>query len=262
MRKMLLATTAMVAFGLGSATAADLRPAYKAPPPPPPAPVASWSGCYVGAGGGYGMWNQDHEEYFPGGVPISYSTTSGGRGWFGTVGAGCDYQFAPSWVLGVFGDYDFASIKGDHSITLAGLSYTGEEKLKWAWAVGGRLGYVVVPQLLAYVSGGYTQAHFDGYGLGLNVVGAGAPLLGVDSNTRSGWFLGTGYEYQLGWIPGLTWKTEYRFSDFGSESDAIYLLGAPAPVAYTDSEKYVQTIRSQLVYRFNFGGAAPVMARY
>ncbi|RAI38799.1 outer membrane protein [Rhodoplanes roseus] len=256
MKTMLLATTALVAFGIGSAMAADLRPAYKAPPPPPPAPVASWSGCYVGAGAGYGMWNQDHNEYDLVGAPISLSSTSGGRGWFGTVGAGCDYQFAPSWVLGVFGDYDFASLSGDTTIA-NGL--VGEEKLKWQWAVGGRLGYVVVPQLLAYVSGGYTQAHFDGYSAGFP--GVPAATVSIDSRTRDGWFIGSGYEYQLGWIPGLTWKTEYRFSDFSSKTDTIFDVTG-APVGYSDSHKYVQTIRSELVYRFNFGGAAPVMARY
>ncbi len=41
--------------------------------------------------------------------------SSGGKGWFGTVQAGCDYQFyTGSWavVVGAFGDYDFADIKG------------------------------------------------------------------------------------------------------------------------------------------------------
>ena len=44
----------------GTASAADLR---RPMPVKAPAPVAvaaySWTGCYVGAGGGYGMWNQE-----------------------------------------------------------------------------------------------------------------------------------------------------------------------------------------------------------
>jgi hypothetical protein len=32
--------------------------------------------------------------------------------------------------------------------------------------------------------------------------------------TAKGWFLGSGVEYQSGWVPGLTWKTEYRFSEY------------------------------------------------
>ena len=41
--------------------------------------------------------------------------STGGKGWFGTVQGGCDYQFKTgSWaiVVGAFGDYDFADIKG------------------------------------------------------------------------------------------------------------------------------------------------------
>jgi outer membrane protein insertion porin family len=38
MKKLLLATTAFVVLAVGSASAADLRPAYKSAPPPPPAP--------------------------------------------------------------------------------------------------------------------------------------------------------------------------------------------------------------------------------
>jgi outer membrane immunogenic protein len=34
----------------------------KSPPPPPPTPISSWSGCYVGANGGYG-WNNGNSHY-------------------------------------------------------------------------------------------------------------------------------------------------------------------------------------------------------
>jgi outer membrane immunogenic protein len=30
-----------------------------------------------------------------------------------------------------------------------------------AWALGGRIGWLVNPQLLTYVAGGYTGAHYD-----------------------------------------------------------------------------------------------------
>ncbi len=40
-----------------AASAADMTMPLKAPMP---APVMSWTGCYVDAGWGYGMWNQDH----------------------------------------------------------------------------------------------------------------------------------------------------------------------------------------------------------
>ena len=44
--------------------AADMAPrAYTKAPPPPVAVVASWTGCYVGGGGGYGMWNQENTRF-------------------------------------------------------------------------------------------------------------------------------------------------------------------------------------------------------
>src|SRR6516225_5031855 len=99
MKKVALSAIALSAFISGSALAADLGvPAYKARPLPPP-PVYSWTGCFVGAGGGYGMWNQDRflfDQEFP--SEHTALETGGGRGWFGTVQVGCDYQFAGDWV--------------------------------------------------------------------------------------------------------------------------------------------------------------------
>jgi outer membrane immunogenic protein len=43
----------------GSALAADIP--VKARPLPPSPPVYNWTGCYVGVGVGYGMFNQDRE---------------------------------------------------------------------------------------------------------------------------------------------------------------------------------------------------------
>jgi outer membrane immunogenic protein len=236
MKNLAIAVTAVAAF-TGSAIAADMP--VKAPSAPMVRAV-SWTGCYVGAGGGYGMWNQENTVY-TGTTQISPASTAGGRGYFGTVQGGCDYQFAPSWVIGAFADYDFGSLKGTPNVS----GFYGEEKLSSSWAAGGRIGYVVMPQLLAYFSGGYTQAHFDQ----LNV----ANLAGwsVAAHTYDGWFLGSGYEYGLGWLPGLFWKTEYRFADYGTDRNNI--LNGGVPTGFTaDQHKYVQTIRSELVYRFNF----------
>ena len=244
MKKFFLGTAAAVVLA-GPAMAADI-PVRKAPPPAPVA-VYSWTGCYLGAGGGYGMFNQETQLVTdPGGTVVAGSTTAGGRGWFGTVQVGCDYQIGSTIVVGVFGDYDFSGIRGD--LTPAGLGLfglIGGERLRSSWAVGGRAGWVVVPQLLVYVSGGYTQA----------------PDLHLPATTYDGWFIGTGYEYGFGFLPGLYWKTEYRFADYGAERVPVIITstGAPTGVAL-DSHKYVHTVRSELVWRFSFGGA--VAARY
>ena len=53
MKKLFLATTALVVLAATSAGAADMyaRPAYA--PPPPPLPVYSWTGLYFGGNVGY-----------------------------------------------------------------------------------------------------------------------------------------------------------------------------------------------------------------
>ena len=78
--------------------------------------------------------------------PMAVSNNNGGRGWFGTVQAGCDYQAGSSFVIGAFADYDFSGIKGDMAVPVA--TWVGEEKLKSSWAAGGRVGWLPFPQLL------------------------------------------------------------------------------------------------------------------
>jgi outer membrane immunogenic protein len=238
------------------AGAADMRPApVKAPAPVVAAPAFSWTGCYVGAGGGYGMYNQDSQLLFDG-QPTDARTTNGGRGWFATVQVGCDYQVAPTFVIGAFGDYDWSSIKGDSGF---GEDLFGREKLKASWAVGGRIGYLpfAQQQLMVFVSGGYTQAKF-GAVTGTN--GEGNPTsLSLPKHTYSGWFIGSGYEYAMIWFPGLTWKTEYRFADYGQDTIGLVINGVP-DIRSVEAHKYVHTVRSTLTWRFNLGG--PVVARY
>ncbi len=155
-------------LAVGGAMAADM-PAkapmlMKAPPP-----AYSWTGCWISGGVGYGLWNQDHDLTNPGFVPpTGASTTDGGRGWLGRGGVGCDYQVSSSFVLGLFGDYDFMSLKGSNSpsevIAVGGgptSPVTGNTTENAAWAFGGRIGYLVTPNLMSYVDGGYTQAHFN-----------------------------------------------------------------------------------------------------
>jgi outer membrane immunogenic protein len=253
MKRVILASAIAALFAV-PALAADMRAPVKAPAPAPIAVGYNWTGCYVGAGGGYGMWHQEVQFIVNGGVPAGLPNDIGGRGWFGTVQVGCDYQIGSNIVFGAFADYDFSSIKGDWYNGILG----GEEKLKSSWAAGGRIGWLPFQQFLVFVSGGYTQARFDNFPL--FSVNTGAPSeFTVEKHTYSGWFIGAGYEYALGWLPGLFWKTEYRFADYGTERVAFLEGGAPTG-AFFDHGKRVQTIRSELVWRFNFG--SPVVARY
>jgi outer membrane immunogenic protein len=257
MTRFFLATAAGLALLSGTALAADLPPApamYKAPPVM--APVYNWTGCYLNAGYGYGMWNQDHAfESNPGLVPISGRQTSGGRGWMGLAGAGCDFQVPVGGlgnaVIGVMGDYDFMNIHG--VISDSGTVLQGDEKESSAWAVGGRVGLLVTPQFLTYFNGGYTQTHFNQ--VNMTSVGIGPVIAFVPSHTFHGWFLGGGTEYALSFLPiqGLFWRNEYRFSSFSSADLPILAAGTGVPFGVGFHQQYyTQTIMSSLVWRFNF----------
>jgi outer membrane immunogenic protein len=71
MKRLVLAGVALGFIAAGPAVAADM-PA-KAPMLMKAPPMAySWTGCYLDAGAGYGMWNQDHSTTTNfGGVPTS-----------------------------------------------------------------------------------------------------------------------------------------------------------------------------------------------
>jgi len=247
MKKLAIAVTAVAAF-TGSAVAADMP--VKARYIAPVVTAYNWTGCYVGAGGGYGMWNQDNQGFETTGVAFELQHTDGGRGFFGTGQVGCDYQFAPKWVVGVFGDFDVGSLKG--TMTVPAASWQGDEKERWSWAVGARAGYLPWDSLLVFVSGGFTQARFDAVDF-VNASSGSLTGISIAEQTYNGWFLGSGYEYKLDWMPGLTWKTEYRLADYGSQNNTMIFTstGLPSGDGYVQSHKYIQTIRSELVYRFN-----------
>ncbi|KRR15265.1 hypothetical protein CQ14_28530 [Bradyrhizobium lablabi] len=261
MKNVLFALTAVVAM-TGSAFAADLaaRPYTKAPAAVP-APVASWTGCYIAAGGGGAYSNNDHSEIVAAtGLPRTFNETTGARGWFGTVGAGCDYQ-VDRFVIGVFGDYDFMDVRGD--IGFDGTNFirgVGSQKQDYQWAVGGRVGYVITPQLLTYFSAGYTEGHWKGTSFSQLGFGPG-PFWNMPGFTRGGWFIGAGDEYALSFLPGLFWKTEYRYSEFDRANVAVSFAATGIPTAFQMTEKLREhSVRSELVYRFNWGG--PVVAKY
>jgi outer membrane immunogenic protein len=265
MKKLVLALTAVAAM-TGSASAADLaaRPYTKAAPLV--APVTSWTGCYVAGGGGGAYTKNDHYDVanttglgVAVGAPLSSNLSTGADGWFGTVGAGCDYQFN-NFVVGVFGDYDFMSVKGDTSTGgFFAPALTGQQKQDWQWSVGGRVGYLVLPTLLTYVSGGYTQAHWKS--TDLSSFFGGPAVANLSGSTKGGWFIGTGDEYALSFLPGLFWKTEYRYSEFDRGDSSINLIPSGLPTGVSASQQFKEhSVRSELVYRFNWGGA--VVAKY
>src|SRR6201981_2853903 len=211
MKKVILA---LAAFGAltGAASAADIaaKPYVKAPPPV--APVYNWTGFYVFGGGGGGLWAADQQVVNTfGGRPFTVDQRQGGSGWFGTVGAGYDWQFSQTWVAGVFADGQFGSIRGTIQDPFAGpnFGFSSTQKMEDSWAVGVRLGWLVAPNVLSYVNGGYSGAHY-GRANFMDLAGNDGGVH-LDSYNRNGWFVGGGVENSLNFFgissPGWFMKT-------------------------------------------------------
>jgi outer membrane immunogenic protein len=274
MKKLAVALTAMAAF-TGSAFAADLPARYNKAPAPM-APVYNWTGFYIFGGGGGGLWNADTAVQStgvvgalgspgPAGLLLSREQRNGGDGWFGTVGIGYDWQYGGRWVGGIFADGQFGSLKGSMSDPV--FNTEGRVKLETSYAAGVRVGYLVAPNVLSYVNGGYSGSEWRGSTQSFLLGGGDATT--TPSFRRDGWFVGGGVENNLDIFgitaPGWFMKTEYRSAFY----DRINLPTSFAPgsgfAGLTGTaitfKPWVQTISTSLVYRFNWGGA-PIAARY
>src|SRR6202171_5415310 len=261
MKKLIVALTALTAF-TGSASAADLaaRPYTKAPMM---APAHNLTGFFIFCGGGRGLFSADSNvRTSPGGLALTRDQRLGGDGWFGTVGVGYDWQFGGNWVAGIFGDGQFGEIRG--SLSDSNFVTEGREKLRTSYAAGARIGYLVAPQVLSYVNGGYSGSQWSGTTQSFLTPPPGN-FTTTGSFHRNGWFLGGGVENNLDIFgitaPGWFMKTEYRsaFYDRKSVNELFDVTNLPVgrDVRFNNCS---QTISTSLVYRFNWGG--PVVAKY
>ncbi len=261
MKRLVLALTAVAAMTV-SASAADMAPHAYSKAPAPIAVAPNWTGFYIFGGVGGGLWDANTSAYTTatGTCLVCVNNKQGGDGWFGTVGAGYDWQFNGRWVFGLLADGQFGSLKGSESI--AGLIFT--QKLKDTWAAGARVGYLVAPNVLSYVNGGYTGSNWSGATIVSSFTGA---PFGAHTNSFStqGWFLGGGVENNLDIFgitaPGWFMKTEYRGAYYSSKNSDWLNDGTNTLFGVSSTFKpFVQTISTSLVYRFNWGG--PVVAKY
>jgi outer membrane immunogenic protein len=180
MKKFLLGTVALVALGATvPALAADLaaRPYTKAPPYVAQ-PIYNWTGFYIGGhlGGAFGGDNS--------------FTGSDGR-FLGGLQGGADYQFAPSWVVGIEAQYSWLGNSNNGVLLPGGVLVTSNSDQ--LGSVTGRLGYTWGPALL-YAKGGY--AWKDGNNLSVSVAGLPQAFT-TNGNHRDGYTVGAGLEYMF-----------------------------------------------------------------
>jgi opacity protein-like surface antigen len=218
---------ACIAAGLGAASAADLPPAYKAPVYKAPVSLSDWEGVYAGLHGGYGWGSatfDNWDNFFDSNFSSVQAKTHGGL--FGGH-AGYNWQFG-SIVTGVEFDFDTASITG----TGADPSQPATVTLKTSELASARarLGYTVLPNLLAYGTAGGAWS-YSNLTTSLNNL--------ADTITPFGWVAGAGLEYKFygNWIA----RAEYLHYDFGTTTFGDF--GFPTTLT-------VDVVRGGLSYKF------------
>lgn len=255
---------AVAAFALSTGTvlAADMP----SPPVYSKAPIAyqappNWSGCYIGGNVGAG-WDSTYDlgTAFAGtsfAPPFDYGTSHGSN-LIGGGQIGCDNQFASSWVIGVQGKADFGSIHSQNPV-LPFPGITAAYQIKNTEDITARLGYAVMPTVLAYVRGGVAWAS-------TNVSASALPTLAEQADfTRMGYTIGAGLEWKF----ARSWSVfaEYNYFDFGTKSGNLYssglvpAFGAAGAIADTVSLRlHSQQALVGVNYRFDW--ASPVVAKY
>jgi outer membrane immunogenic protein len=234
--KLGLAGAAWIAAACTGAVAADLSPAYKAPVKAI-APVASWTGFYIGGNVGYG-WDSGSTGISSastdpalapalaaivgaGSYPAALSPST--KGVIGGGQIGYNWQLPPQWLIGLEADLQGADLRGTDSQTRSPAFFdaasTGVTKsIDWFGTVRGRIGFLATPQWLLYGTGGLaygqTKSTFTTTDLTAGCLpNATLCANGASSSTRAGWTAGAGAEAML--APNWSVKVEYLYVDLG-----------------------------------------------
>src|SRR5579872_5699408 len=104
-----------------SAFAADLG--IPASQPGPIVPPFTWTSCYAGvrAGGGWGQKDLTDSVGIFSGLPGGFSSANADVNGYMVGGQfGCDYQFAPNWVVGIEGAGSGGSISNTTTVAVPG----------------------------------------------------------------------------------------------------------------------------------------------
>jgi outer membrane immunogenic protein len=233
--RLLQTSAAFITLLASPVMAADMP--VKTSLPPPAAPAFSWTGVYFGLNAGWlGADNSMVNRATPGidsgidvqdlAAPSTGEVSVGNKsGFIGGAEIGYNYQFN-NWVAGI--EADIQGIAGqavNGSLTTASGSMTstltGSMDTRWLGTLRGRLGFVPIPTVLVYGSGG----------LAYSEVTATTSLSQSDSSTGSsgsgtggagfaelvtGWTAGAG----VAWMFAQSWsvKVEYLHYDLGTAS--------------------------------------------
>ncbi len=227
------------------ASAADLP--YKAPVYAPP-PQVGWTGWYIGLNAGYNWGDSTVSStglatggLVPGiatGLALfgTYNLDPDRDGFIGGGQIGYNWQFN-NWVTGIEADIQGLTSKGRANRPFVGPvpgfpneQYVGiqsaQAQVSWLGTLRGRLGGLITPSSLIYVTGGLAYGGVKAGGAinaqeNASFVGTPFDFLpsvggAINSETRAGWTLGGGWEWMF--APRWSVKAEYLYYDLGTVS--------------------------------------------
>ncbi|HEX9613623.1 MAG TPA: outer membrane beta-barrel protein [Candidatus Bathyarchaeia archaeon] len=238
MKKILLLSTLLVTPAIG----ADL---YTKAPPAPLGYGDPWNGFYVGINGGYGFERgagSGQTTNFLHNIGTDFATSP--QGFVGGLHVGYMWHLPGSgFVFGVEGDGDIATLDGTQQNP--GFIGNVNSKNRWLASFRGRLGYILVPNVLAYGTGGYGWGSAD-----FTVTGTDGSQVNFKP-TLGGAVLGGGIEIAL--TPSLLARVEYLhyfLNDInGSFSGKLMPIGVSANMIF-HADDNVSLIRGGLSYKF------------
>ena len=243
---------------------------------PPPAPVASWTGFYVGADIG-GFWSGVAQSFSqapgfgPGGA-TSYDPVNFGKsneaGVAGSLHAGYNYQRS-NWVVGVESDFTLFTEMSDTSrqanLTTGGVPVPGvgctpvtcntlnmSDNARWLADLRGRLGYVLNNyNTMIYATGGGAWLDQDQRGYLLPTFANISSILTNSSRNTAGWVAGGGVEYMAD--PHWVWRAEYLFYSFSSGNTVLAPCSKCVPGAFSGTGAY--TYGNAILNEVRIGGS-------
>jgi outer membrane immunogenic protein len=252
MKKLLLATTGLVAFAIvAPAAAADLaaRPYTKAPAVMMAA--YDWSGFYIGINGGGGSSHKCWDVTNNSVVAIVPSVPEGCHdATGGTVGGQVGYRWQTSnIVFGVEAQGNWADFSGSNTSQFINTD-RNRSRVDALGLFTGQIGYAWNNALL-YVKGGAAVAH-DKYDTFDIPTGA---LFDSASETRWGGVVGVGVEY--GFTQNWTFGLEYDHMFTGTRNISFTTPGG----AFDGSDDIRQNV-DLFTARVNYKFGGPVVAKY
>jgi outer membrane immunogenic protein len=174
---------------------------------------------------------------------------------------GFNWQFASAWVAGVEGDLSLTKAGGGNPqpwiLPATGLPVgptfnTGmTSTLDNLASVRGRFGYLVLPTVLLYATGGGAWGKIQYAANAQNAVAGGYFANSSFSNTASGWVAGGGLE----WMFWHNWTVRWEYLHYDlSAGQNVTVAGSPGfaafPSGFSWSGMKVDEVRAGLSYKF------------